>query len=198
MTIDDAVREHLGPDDFDAWLDGVLPPARAKHLDSCPACFKEARSHREVALLLASLPSFDPAPHFENRVLARVTALQPKPSWATAPAAPVRRRPALSRAALAGLGLALVVSVAGSVAWSLANRALLAGLGDRLTALVSAWVWTGLQTLAASVAHQPWWAPMREAAASPVAWLGMGVAYVAGVLALRRLMAAPEREVARA
>lgn len=198
MTNDDAVREHLSPDDFDAWLDGVLPPARARHLDSCPACFKEARSHREVALLLSSLPSFEPAPHFENRVLAKVTALHPEPAWAAAAAAPVRRRATLSRPVMAGLAVALLVSVAGSVAWSLANQPLLAALGARLTTLLSAWGWTGLQSLTATMTQQPWWAPVRDAAGSPLAWAGMAVAYVAGILALRRLMATPDQAVARA
>lgn len=188
---------HLTPDDLDAWLAGTLAPTAQDHLAFCPACQERAETERDIVALLGALPLMSPAPGFADRVMARVTVPQPIGVRS------LRRRVFATRrtAALAASLLLLVAgSMAGSIVWTLGHQDTLAALGAWLTAQAGQAAWLGLRGVASNFIEQPWFAGLRSLAGSP-GRLGLAsalamAAYVAGVLALRRLLALPTQQVA--
>jgi len=193
---------HLTPDDLDAWLAGALAPAAQEHLAHCPACQERAETEREVVALLGALPLLGPTPGFADRVMARVTVPAPAP----APSLRSFRRRILAtrrNAALAaGVLVLLVGSMAGSIAWTLANQETLGTVGQWLTYQAGQVAWLGVRGVASSFIEQPWFAELKGFAAHP-GRLGLAlalamVAYLGGILALRRLLALPARQVAHA
>lgn len=193
---------HLSPDDIDRWLDGTLPPVRADHLDACHQCLELARAEREMAEQIAALPLMSPAPDFADRVMVAVKVADP---FAIHSLDAARRRLFGSRRALAvaaTLTVLLLGSMAGSIAWTLGNQDTLASIGSWLLAQGAQASWLALRGLATTVIEQPWYEgvkvlagnPARLALASAVASL----AYLVGVLALRRLLALPTQQVAHA
>lgn len=193
---------HLTPDDLDAWLAGALAPAAQEHLAHCPACQERAETEREVIALLRALPLLSPTPGFADRIMARVSVPEPAPvpSLLT-----FRRRILASRrtaALAAGVLVLLVGSIAGSIAWTLANQETLGAVGQWLTLQAGQVAWLGVRGVASNFIEQPWFAALKGLAAHP-GRLGLATAlamaaYLGGMLALRRLLALPARQVAHA
>ncbi len=193
---------HLTPDDLDAWLTGALAPAAQNHLTRCPACQDRAETEREIVTLLGALPLMSPTAGFADRVMARVTVPEP---LAIRSLRSVRARVFATRrtTALAGGVLLLVLgSMAGSIVWTLGHREMLTAFGSWLAAQAGQLAWLGVRGVASNFIEQPWFAGLKSLAASPgrlglATALGM-VAYLGGVLALRRLLALPAQRVAHA
>lgn len=193
---------HLTPDDLDAWLTGALAPAAQNHLTRCPACQDRAETEREIVTLLGALPLMSPTAGFADRVMARVTVPEP---LAIRSLRSVRARVFATRrtTALAGGVLLLVLgSMAGSIVWTLGHREMLTAFGSWLAAQAGQLAWLGVRGVASNFIEQPWFAGLKSLAASPgrlglATALGM-VAYLGGVLALRRLLALPAQQVAHA
>jgi hypothetical protein len=193
---------HLSPDDLDAWLAGALAPAAQAHLAGCPACQERAETEREVVALLEALPLMTPAAGFSDRVMARVAVAQPvRVSTLTL----LRRRALATRRSMAVAASLLVLvaaSMAASVVWTLSHQATLVALGDWIGIQAGQAAWLGVRGVASNFIEQPWFAAVRELAASPgrlgiAAALALAV-YLSGVLALRRLLALPTQRVAHA
>jgi anti-sigma factor RsiW len=191
---------HLTPDDLDAWLAGALAPAAQEHLAHCPACQEQAQTEREIIALLAAMPLLGPAPGFADRVMARVSLPQPA---AAASLPSLRHRILASRrstALAAGVLVLLAGSMAGSIIWTLGHQQTLAALGQWLA--LQAWqaAWIGVRSIASSFIEQPWFAAFKSFATHPgrvgLAFALATVAYVVGIVALRRLLALPTQQVA--
>ncbi|HXE58999.1 MAG TPA: hypothetical protein VNK43_13445 [Gemmatimonadales bacterium] len=153
------------------------------------------RTEQQLDALLANLPLFSPSPGFAERVIARV--VEPQPTWVErVRALPARIFASPRRIAAAATGaLALVGSLAWSVLWSLSNRGWMLAWAGSLAERLEAWYWLALGAVTAALAEQPWYAAARDLLATPgraaaVGLLGLGL-YVAGLLALRRLIVAP-------
>jgi hypothetical protein len=193
---------HLTPDDLDAWLSGALAPAAHEHLASCPSCQDRAETEREIVTLLGALPLMSPAAGFADRVMARVIIPQP---FAARSLRSLRSRVFATRrtAVLAASLLVLVAgSMAGSIIWTLGHQDTLAALGTWLAGQARQAAWLGVRGVASNFIEQPWFAGLRSLAGSP-GRLGLAsalamVAYLGGVLALRRLLALPTQQVAHA
>ena len=67
---------HLGPDEFDLWIEGRLPADRTSHLETCPSCSAEAQQTRELIQRLASLPMVSPSASMADRVMRQVIVSQ--------------------------------------------------------------------------------------------------------------------------
>ncbi|MEP6688810.1 MAG: hypothetical protein ABJC36_10715 [Gemmatimonadales bacterium] len=193
---------HLTPDDFDAWLAGALTPAGQDHLAQCLVCRERADTEREIVELLRALPLMSPAPGFSDRVMARVAVPRP---LAVPVLATLRQRIFATRRSMA-LAASLLILVAGSmtgsIVWTLSHQDTLAALGSWLTAQAGQAAWLGVRGVASNFMEQPWFAGFKALAASPgrlglASALGL-TAYLSGVLALRRLLALPARQVAHA
>ncbi|HWA15938.1 MAG TPA: hypothetical protein VG817_05880 [Gemmatimonadales bacterium] len=193
MTAD----EHLDGQDLDQWVEGLLPAPRELHLRSCPECQALADQERMLVMRLQALPLFNPATGFNERVMARVEL--PVTSLAGAWHA-WKNRTFMSpeRVAIAaGLGIMLGGSLAGSAAWASTHQDQIMGASSWFLAEGKYWLLQGLATIEA----QPWYQAIRGALTpariAAVATVGVAL-YAAGVLALRRLMALPSAQVARA
>ena len=193
---------HLTPDDFDAWLAGTLAPAAHDHLTQCLVCGERAQTEREIVEALGALPLMGPGPGFADRVMARVTLPRPH---ARSVLASLRARIFASRRSMA-LAASLLILVAGSmtvsVVWTLSHQDTLAALGTWLTSQAGQAAWLGVRGVASNFMEQPWFAGFKALAASP-GRLGFAsalalAAYLGGMLALRRLLALPARQVAHA
>jgi hypothetical protein len=132
----DRLITHLTPEELDAWLEGALTPQRETHLHGCADCRQLADSERELVHLLGALPLLSPRPGFGDRVIARL---------------PLRRR--VRPAAIAA---GLLVPMAASVAWSLANQDLLSQLIQG-TGASSAGSWVTIRSLGSTLLEQPWY-----------------------------------------
>ncbi len=193
---------HLTPEDLDAWLAGALAPAAQTHLAGCPACQERVDTEREIIALIEGLPLMSPAAGFTDRVMARVAVAQP---LRVSTLELLRRRALASRRSMAVAASLLVLvaaSMAASVIWTLGHQATLAAFGGWLGTQAGQAAWLGLRWVASNFIEQPWFADVRTLAASP-GRLGIAaalalVAYLSGVLALRRLLALPTQRVAHA
>lgn len=190
---------HLSPDDVELWLNGTLDAARTRHLDLCPECFDRAQAEREIVEQLSALPLMAPSPGFEDRVMAQVTVADPFALRS------LRRRIFATRRSMAiaaSLALALVGSMAASVAWSLANQDILLSAGNWVLVQGSQAGWLALRGLASNFIEQPWYERARAFADHPgrlgAALGALSLAYLSGVFALRRLLALPSQQVAHA
>ena len=96
--------------------------------------------------------------------------------------------------------LAVVGSMAASIAWTLANQDVLASIGLWLLAQGSQAGWLALRGLASNFIEQPWYESARSFAGHPgrlAAAIGVAsLAYLSGIFALRRLLALPTQQVA--
>ena len=193
---------HLSPDDVDRALEGTLAPLQASHLDACQNCLELVRAEREMAEQIALLPMMAPSAGFADRVMLAVNVPDP---FAIRSMGAVRRRlfaNPRSLAVAASLTLVLLGSMAGSIVWSLSHQDTLAAIGSWVLAQGAEAAWLGLRGVATNIIEQPWYEgakgmfgnPTRLAVASAVASL----AYLAGVYALRRLLALPTQRVAHA
>jgi hypothetical protein len=105
-----------------------------------------------------------------------------------------------SIAIAASLALVLLGSMAGSVAWTMANPDALASAGNWVLAQGTQAGWIALRGLASNFIEQPWYENARALAGQPgrlaIALGGATLAYLSGVFALRRLLALPAQQVA--
>ena len=193
---------HLTPDDLDAWLAGALAPAAQDHLSQCPSCQERADTEREIVALLGALPLMSPAPGFADRVMARVTIPQP---FAARSLRSLHRRVFATRrtmALAAGLLAIVVGSMAGSIVWTLGHQETLAALGGWLVGQAGQFAWLGVRGVASNFLEHPWFEGLKTLAAQPgrlaLASALAVVAYLGGILALRRLLALPTQQVAHA
>ncbi len=191
---------HLSPDDVENWLSGILDAERARHLDLCPECFDRAQVEREIAEQISALPPMSPSAGFADRVMASITIADP---FALRSLQTVRQRIFATRRSIAiaaGLALALVGSMAASIAWTLANQDVLASVGNWALAQGSQAGWLALRGLASNFIEQPWYQSARTLADHPgriaIALGGTTLVYLSGVFALRRLLALPAQQVA--
>jgi anti-sigma factor RsiW len=193
---------HLSPDEIDACVTGVPAPELQRHLDQCQACLEQVRADREIAEQIAALPLMSPGEGFADRVMAAVAIPDP---FAIRSIQASRRRLLANRksvAVAAGLVLFLLGSMTGSVVWSLAHQDTLASIGSWLFAQGGQAVWLGVQGLASNLIEQPWYNGFTSMAENPgrlamLSALG-SFAYLGGLFALRRLLAAPTQQVAHA
>ena len=135
---------HLSPDDVELWLSGTLDGERMRHLDLCPDCFDRAQAEREIVEQLAALPLMSPSADFADRVMARVTIADPFALRSLRQRIFATRR---SLAVAASLALAVVGSMAASVAWTLANQDVLASVGNWVLAQGTQAGWLALRGL---------------------------------------------------
>lgn len=197
-----ASSPHFSPDDIDLWLDGTLAAERARHLDECRRCLELVLAEREIVEAVAALPLPSPAAGFADRVMQSVAI--PDPFAIRSLAAARRRLLASPRAAAIAAGLVLVVlgSMAGSAAWTLANQDTLAAWGSWLLAQGGQAAWLAVRGVASNVIEQPWYEGARALVADPgrlaLASALASLAYLGGLLALRRLLALPAPRVAHA
>jgi hypothetical protein len=190
--------EHFGADDLEAWITGELGPSRRAHLTACRDCQALADAERVLVARLAALPLLDPAPGFADRVMpeVRVPAFAGAISgWRTRIFA-TRRATAIA----AGVAMALLGSMGGSVAWSLDHRATLVSIGDWALREGGQLFWVGLRGAVSNLIEQPWYQGLSSLSAGWVAALSATAAasYVGGIIALRRLLTVPPSQVARA
>ena len=197
-----ASGSHLTPDDFDAWMSGTPGPDTHAHLAGCQECRERLEAEREIVAMLSALPLMSPAPDFADRVMASVAVPDP---FSLRSIAGIRQRLfATPRTAALAATFAIVVvgSMAASIVWSLAHQ-------QTLMALVSsfrseAWQagWIALRGLASNLIEQPWYSTLRGSLEHPARWGALSafttLLYVGGVVALRRLLTVPTRQVAHA
>jgi hypothetical protein len=104
-------------------------------------------------------------------------------------------------AALAATIAVLIVgSMTASIVWSLGHQQTLAAMGSWLT--TEAWNagWIALRGTASTLIEQPWYTALRSSLDHPARWAMLSafasLAYVMGVVALRRLLALPAPRMA--
>jgi len=161
-----------------------------------------SRAEEALAAQLAALPLHAPKADFADRVMASVYI--PDPFAIRSLQAARRRLLASPRAVAIAATIALVVlgSMMASAAWTLANRETLVAAGNWLAGEAARWAWVGLRSAALNLIEQPWFAGFRSLIETPgrlaLASAAMSLMYVSGILALRRLLAVPPRQVAHA
>ena len=193
---------HLTADEIDSWLSGNLSQEWQQHLDRCQACLERVRVEREIVDQIAALPLMSPATGFAERVMASVSI--PDPFAIRSLQATQRRLFATRRsvALAASLTILLLGSMAGSIAWSLTHQDTLASIGNWLLAQGGQIAWLSLRGVASNLMEQPWYGTARSLLGNPIHLAaGSAVAttvYLVGVLALRRLLALPNQQVAHA
>jgi hypothetical protein len=195
-------ESHLSADEIDAWLAGVLPPAQQRHVDQCQVCLEQLRVEREIADQIAGLPLLSPTSGFSDRVMASV--IVPDPFAIRSFQATRRRLFATPRslALAASLTLLLLGSMTGSIVWSLSHQQTLASLGTWLVTQGGQAAWLGVRGLASNFIEQPWYNSARALLENPgrlaLVSAMASLAYLAGLVALRRLLVPPTQQVAHA
>lgn len=194
VSVAPAHGAHLSADDIDAWISGTLAGEPRAHLLACPDCRRLADAERVLVRRLEQLPLFNPKEQFADLVMAQVAI--PLHGWRARVWATGR-----SRAVAAGVAALVFGSMGTSVAWSLTHQDTLSALGTWATTTATQWSLTVLQGIGTRVLSQPWVLELR-ATASPgkVALIAAAgsLLYAGGLVALRRLLALPEPQVARA
>lgn len=192
---------HLTIDDLDALLDGHLDLVKLRHIEMCDECREFARAEQQLSARLAALPLFSPAPGFTERVMVafRPAAL-PVPIWQRAKQQVFASRKSMAIAA--SLAVTVLGSMGASVAWSLAHQDTMATAGQWLATQGGQALWVGIRGLAANLIEQPWYQSVRSLFGSPervaVVTGSLTLAYLTGVLTLRRLLMAPTTSLVRA
>ena len=196
------VETHLSPDDIDVLLTGAADAGAYPHLDGCRPCQALLAAERHLVARLESLTLEGPPPEFADIVMSRVAIPDP---FAIRSLGTARRRLFATRrsmAAAAMVALVVAVAMAASVIWTLGNRETLAAAGSWIGAESVGLLWLGLRGVVANFIEQPWYGDARQLFDDParVAAISGGImlAYVAGLLALRKLMALPAQGVANA
>src|SRR5918994_4719703 len=159
---------HLSPDDVENWLSGLLDAERTRHLDLCPECFDRVQVEREIVEQISALAPMGPSAGFADRVMASVTVADP---FALRSLQTVRQRIFATRKSIliaASLTLALLGSMAGSIAWTMANQDALASAGNWVLAQGAQAGWIALRGLASNLIEQPWYESARALAGHPV------------------------------
>lgn len=197
-----APESHLSAEQIDAWLAGSPDSVTQEHLHHCASCLEQLRVEREIADQIAALPLLSPSIGFADRVMASVRVKDP---FAIRSLQQTRHRVMAnprSLAVAASLALLVLGSMAGSIAWSLGHQATLASLGSWILAQGGQALWLGVRGLASNLIEQPWYAWVRTALGTPgrLALISAlaSLAYLGGLLTLRRLLALPTQRVAHA
>jgi hypothetical protein len=193
---------HLSPDQIDAWLAGTLDPGVRRHVDHCHTCLEQLRAEQEVTEQIAALPLLSPSAGFADRIMASVVVPDP---FAIRSIQATRSRlfaTPKSSALAAGLALLLLGSMVVSIMWTLSHQGTLAAIGSWLLAQGGEAAWLGIRGVASNLIEQPWYTGFRALAENP-ARLALvsgltSLAYLGGVVALRRLLALPTQRVAHA
>ncbi|HXG45343.1 MAG TPA: hypothetical protein VNJ71_11355 [Gemmatimonadales bacterium] len=192
---------HLTDAELDDWLERSLAAERQAHLRACPECRALADRERLLVLRLEQLPLFTPSRGFAGRVLAQVEL--PVTSLATAWRA-WRRHTATHPTAVAlasGIALVLGGSLAASVAWASGNQEVITGLVQGLWAQGQQSFRLAAEAAGRFLAGQPWYGEIRTSLTpgrlAAVGILAAGL-YGAGIALLRKLLALPAGQVARA
>jgi hypothetical protein len=193
---------HLSLDEIDAWLAGSLAPAQQRHVEACQICLEQLRVEREIADQVAALPLLSPSAGFSDRVMASVVVPDP---FAIRSLQATRRRlfaTPKSLALAASLTLLLIGSMTGSILWSLSHQQMLVSFGSWLMAQGGQAVWLGIRGVTSNLIEQPWYGEVRTLVENPgrLAMISAMsfLAYLGGVVALRRLLALPTQQVAHA
>jgi hypothetical protein len=200
-SVNVAADAHLSAEDLESWVTGSLPVRREAHLRACAECQALADAERVLVMRLEALPLFDPRPDFADRVIARVEL----PVTSLAGAWRMWRgriaRDPITIGVAAGVAALLGGSIAASATWAAGHQELILGTGRWLLTQGQQLFWQGVGVGTALLEQQPWYGAAR-AALTPgrVAALAGGVAalYAGGVIMLRRLLALPSPEAARA
>jgi hypothetical protein len=191
---------HLSFDEMDACLTGVPTPEAQRHLDHCQTCMEQLRADREIAEQIAALPLMGPGEGFAERVMASVVI--PDPFAIRSMQATRRRLFATPKSLAASFLVLLIGSMAGSVVWSLTHQATLASMGSWLISQGGQAIWLSVQGLASNFIEQPWYSGIKGLIESPgrlALYSGLAsFAYLAGLVALRRLLTVPTQQVAHA
>jgi hypothetical protein len=192
---------HLTVDDLDALLDGQLDLVKLRHIEMCEECREFARAEQQLAARLAALPLFSPAPGFTERVMVALRPQDaPVPLWQRTQRQVFASRRSFAMAA--SLTLAVLGSMGASIAWSLSNQDTMAAVGQWLTTQGGQALWVGIRGLAANLFEQPWYDNVRSLVGSPerlaLVTGSLSLAYLTGVLTLRRLLMAPTSGLVRA
>jgi len=192
---------HLTGDDLDAWVLGVLPPERESHLRRCPECQALADQERVLVMRLQALPLFDPRPGLADRVMRQVDL--PVTSLATAWRhwrVRAGREPR-TVGITAAVAMMLGGTIAASAAWTAGHQEVITGAGNWLVGQAQQWWWQGAGLVTALLQRQPWYDSMRSALTpGRIAALSgtLLVLYAGGIMLLRRLLAPPPADTARA
>jgi hypothetical protein len=193
---------HLSADEIDSWLSGNLSQDWQQHLDHCQTCLERVRVEREIVEQIAALPLMSPGTGFADRVMASVAVPDP---FAIRSLQATKRRLFATRRSLAlaaSLTILLLGSMAGSIAWSLSHQATLVYAGNWLLAQGAQLGWLSVRGLASNLIEQPWYGSVRSLLGNPIHLAGASAlattVYLIGVLALRRLLALPNQQVAHA
>ena len=193
---------HLSPDEIDLLLTGAFAPELQRHLDQCQSCLDQVRADREIAELIAGLPQMSPTEGFADRVMAAVAVPDP---FAIRSFQATRRRllsTPKSFAIAASVLLVVLGAMAGSIGWTLTHQETMAALGSWVLSQAGQTAWLGVRGLASTFIEQPWYQSLRALVENP-ARLALisalaSLAYLGGVLALRRLLSVPAQRVAHA
>jgi hypothetical protein len=191
---------HLSFDEMDACLAGVPASELQRHLDQCQTCMEQLRADREIAEQIAGLPLMGPGEGFSERVMAAV--IIPDPFAIRSMQATRRRLFATPKALAAGVLLFLIGSMARSVVWSLTHQATLASIGSWFISQGGQAIWLSVQGLASNFIEQPWYSGIKALIENPgrlALYSGLAsLAYLGGLVALRRLLTVPTQQVAHA
>jgi len=191
---------HLSADELDLWTIGALAGTRERHLHSCPRCREVADAERVLVRQLEALPLLSPAESFTERVLDGVHL----PVSSLAGAWRLWRRKVGLNPIRVGIAASVAVilggSVAASAAWAAGNQDIILGVGNWIRANGEFWALQGLGMAQTFLDQQGWYGAIRSALTpgrlAAIGALTFGL-YAGGMLALRRLLALPEAEVAR-
>lgn len=187
------IAAHITGDELDLVLAGRPALETARHLERCADCREVVALERQMVQALAMLPAVAPRPGFANRVVASLAA--------EGRLAPAARRWWQRPAALAA-SVAAVAGMGASAAWTIANQATLrglaaVGLGEAREVGDAALAWAASSGALAPVVS---WVERGAAVSWPLALAAAGIslAYLGGLVALRRLLAVPTTRVAHA
>jgi hypothetical protein len=184
--------DHLTPADVEAWLEGKLSLSASTHVGRCDDCRSLLLAERHVVETLHQLPRFSPSIGFCDRVMAQVTL----PTLAEVAAS----KPFRIGVWLTGAGL--VTTLAVSLVWSFANRAVLTDASQ--WALGEGWstARAAADQFSAMLSSMPAVRDVQRAIGTPTRLAAVSgsllVLYSTGLVALRRLLALPTAEVAHA
>jgi len=186
-----APQHHLTGDELDALLAGTSPARVASHLETCGECRTLVAADRDLVDAIARLPLLEPAPGFEQRVMARVSVVG---AGEAVVAVPGGRVAAARRRALWG-GLAVGGSVAAGLGWAALHPAAAADLASPVVGRTGHALWLSLQRLTDTAHSLGWMTGIRGAIATPLRAMGIATlaaaTYAAALGGLGRLLAEP-------
>ena len=155
---------HLTADELDGLLERHASERVTSHLATCGPCTELVAFDRRLVTAISALPLLGPAPGFEDRVMSRV-----KISALPAAALVVERTPRELAARRRAIGTSLIAAcgLAMGFEWAAAHptQALhwagptIQGAGDGF--------WFSIQTWAAHLSDQAWYASARDVLAAP-------------------------------